>query len=84
VKIRALGTPYGPIDFDVRATGASLVAHLGGSMKMPPGGIAFRSPVDAAIASARVNGSTVIPSARGEVLVRQLPAIIALTFRTTR
>ena len=84
VKIRALGTPYGPIDFDVRATGASLVAHLGGSMKMPPGGIAFRSPVDAAIASARVNGSAVIPSASGEVLVHQLPAIIALTFRTTR
>ena len=84
VKVRALGTPYGAIDFDVRATARSLVAHLSGAMRMPPGGIAFRSPVDLPIASARVNGSTVSPSASGEVMVRHLPAIIALTFRTTR
>jgi hypothetical protein len=84
VKVRALGTPYGPIDFDVRATGRSLDAHLSGSIKMPPGGIAFRSPVDAPIATVRINGNSVTPSASGEVLVRQLPATIALTFRATR
>jgi hypothetical protein len=82
VKVRGLGTPYGPIDFDVRATGGSLVAHLGGSMKMPPGGIAFRSPVDRPIATARVNGDAVTPSANGEIVVRKLPAAIDLTFRT--
>ena len=32
VKVRALGTPYGPIDFDIRATGKTLVAHLGGGV----------------------------------------------------
>ncbi len=81
VKVRALGTPYGPIDFDVRANGLSLLAHIGGSMRMPPGGIAFRSPVDRAIAKARVDGSVVSPSTNGEVLVRRLPATIALTFK---
>ncbi|MEO6417064.1 MAG: hypothetical protein ABIP73_13585, partial [Gemmatimonadaceae bacterium] len=83
VKVRGLGTPYGPIDFDVRATAHSLVAHLSGSLKIPPGGIAFRSPVDRAIASARVDGSTVTPSSNGEVMVRHLPATIALTYQRT-
>jgi hypothetical protein len=81
VKVRALGTPYGPIDFDARAvTARSLVAHIGGALRMPPGGIVFRSPVDRAIASARVNGSTVPLSSRGEVVIRHLPATINLTY----
>jgi hypothetical protein len=84
VKVRGLGTPYGLLDFDVRATGSTLVAHLGGSLKIPPGGIAFRSPVDRAIASARVDGNTVAPSPSGEVMVRRLPATIDLTFRASR
>jgi hypothetical protein len=80
VKVRALGTPYGSIDFDVRATARSLVAHLGGAVRVPPGGIAFRSPVDRPIASVRVDGSTVTPSSNGEVVVRHLPATINLTY----
>jgi hypothetical protein len=84
VKVRGLGTPYGPIDFDVRATARSLVAHLSGELRMPPGGIAFRSPVDRPIASARVNGEAVTPLANGEVMVRRLPATIDLTYRATQ
>jgi hypothetical protein len=80
VRVRALGTPYGPIDFDIRATGKALVAHLGGRVRVPPGGIAFRSPVDARIVSARVDGSTVSPSSNGEVVIRHLPATINLTY----
>jgi F5/8 type C domain len=84
VKVRGLGTPYGPIDFDVRATVRSLVAHLSGSLRMPPGGIAFRSPVDRPIASARVDGNIVQPSPSGEVMVRRLPATINLIFRASQ
>jgi hypothetical protein len=80
VKVRALGTPFGPLDFDVRATGRTLVAHLGGAVRIPPGGIVFRSPVDARIVRARVDGVIVSPSPNGEVVVRRLPASIALTF----
>ena len=80
VKVRALGTPYGPIDFDIRATGKTLVAHFGGNVRVPPGGIAFRSPVDSKIASARVDGSPVSLSSTGEVVVRRLPATITMTY----
>lgn len=80
VKVRALGTPYGPIDYDVRVRARSLVAHLSGNVRIPPGGIVFRSPIDRVIASATVNGSTVAPSFSGEVVIRRLPATINLTY----
>ena len=81
VKVRGLGTPYGPVDFDVRAaTARSLVAHIGGAIRMPSGGIVFRSPVDKPIASATVNGSAVSLSSSDEVVIRHLPATINLTY----
>jgi hypothetical protein len=79
VKVRGLGTPYGPIDFDARATAHSLVAHVGGALRMPPGGIVLRSPVDRPIASATVDGRAVSPS-NGEVVIHRLPATINLTY----
>jgi hypothetical protein len=80
VKVKALGTPYGPIDFDIRASARSLVAHVSGNVRVPPGGIAFRSPVDRPIASASVDGNPVTPSPVGEVVIRRLPATIHLTY----
>jgi len=81
VKVRGLGTPYGPIDLDARAaTPRSLVAHIGGAVRMPPGGIVFRSPVDRPIVSARVDGSTVSFSSSGDVVIRHLPATINLAY----
>jgi len=80
VKVHALGTPYGPIDFDARATARSLVAHVGGTLRMPPGGIAFRSPLDRPIRRASVNGSFVSPSSSGEVVLHHLRATIDLTY----
>jgi hypothetical protein len=81
VRVRRLGTPYGPVDFDARAaTARSLVAHIGGGVRMPPGGIVFRSPMDRPIASAMVNGSTVSLSTSGEVVIRHLPATIDLAY----
>ncbi|HEY7860176.1 MAG TPA: hypothetical protein VIB98_01985, partial [Gemmatimonadaceae bacterium] len=84
VRVRALGTPYGTIDFDIRARGDSLVAHIAGALRMPPGGIAFRSPIDRPIVKVRVDGRTFAPSSNGEVVVRQLPATIILTFGRRR
>src|SRR5205814_197107 len=55
--------------------------NLRGTRGITPGGIAFRSRVDGQIASARVGGNVVSPSPSGEVMVRQLPATINLTFK---
>ena len=81
VKVHGLGTPYGPIDFDARAaTARSLVAHVGGALRMPQGGIVFRSPIDRPIASASVDGNAVSLSSSREVVIRHLPATINLTY----
>ena len=81
VKVRKLGTPYGPIDFDARAvTARSLVAHIGGSLRVPPGGIVFRSPLARPIVRATVDGTSVSLPSSGEVVIRHLPATITLTY----
>ena len=80
VSVRALGTPYGTIDLDIRAAGDRLTAQISGALHVPPGGIAFRSPVDRPIVRALVDGRAVALSPNGEVVVRHLPATIILTF----
>ena len=80
VFVRALGTPYGTIDMEIRADGARLTARIGGALHVPPGGIVFRSPVDRPIVSGLVDGRPVALSSNGEVVIRHLPATIILTY----
>ena len=80
VLVRALGTPYGTIDLDIHAVGDRLTARIGGVLHTPPGGIAFRSPVDRPIVRAFVDGRPVVLSPNGEVVIRRLPATIILTY----
>lgn len=80
VLVRALGTPYGTLDLDIRATGDRLTARIGGALRVPPGGIAFRSPIDRPIVRALVDGRPVALSPNGEVVIRHLPATIILTY----
>ena len=80
VVVRALGTPYGTIDLDIRAAGDRLTARIGGALRIPPGGIAFRSPVDRPIKRALVDGRPIAVSPNGEVVIRHLPATIILTY----
>jgi hypothetical protein len=80
VFVRTLGTPYGTIDMNIRAIGNRLTAQIGGALRVPPGGIVFRSPVDRPIAHARVDGRPVALSSNGEVVIRHLPATIILSY----
>jgi hypothetical protein len=49
-------------------------------MRMPRGGVVVRSPFDAPILRATVNGASVRISDRREVQVLRLPATIVLTY----
>ncbi|MBK5258531.1 MAG: coagulation factor 5/8 type domain-containing protein [Thermoanaerobaculia bacterium] len=46
VRIAGLRTHYGPLSFSVKAEGEEIRAHIGGEVRMPPGGIIFVSPID--------------------------------------
>jgi len=75
VAVGGLPTPWGPLDYVLRAIDErSLRITIGGSLRLPPGGVAVRWPS----ASARPRTATVngweAPIRGDEVIVRELPA----------
>ena len=78
--MRGLHTVYGTLDLTLRADGDSAVrVHVGGSMRVPPGGVIVRPPLARPVRAVVVNGSAAQPardpaSGETEVVVRRLPA----------
>lgn len=78
VRVTNLSTHYGPLSYDARAYGTTVTLNLKPGLRLPPGGIVVRSPLDQPVLSASVDG--VLAAVKGaDVVVRKLPAIV--TFR---
>ncbi len=78
LTVRNLSTHHGPLSFTMRHAGAgdaSVEVKIEAGTRIPPGGIAVRTPL-AAVRSATVNGARVEASAAGEIIVRELPATV--------
>ena len=74
VSVRGLRTPWGSLDYVLRAVDdRSLRITIGGSLRLPPGGIAVRWPLPERPRTATVNGREA-PIRRGRMLGRELPA----------
>jgi len=78
VRIRNLSTHYGRLSYTMRANGNSVQLHIEG-LRIPPGGLIIRSPLDESIRSASIDGGAV-PSSNNEVIVRKLPASLGLRY----
>jgi len=78
VRVRNLSTHYGRLSYTMRANGNSVQLHIEG-VRIPPGGLIIRSPLDKSIKSASMDGHTV-PSSSTEVIVRKLPASLDLRY----
>ena len=80
VGVRNLPTPYGPISFStIQAISPSpddmFLMKIGGSLRMPPGGIELRLPFDdELIKSIAVNKIETAPDATGAIVLHELPA----------
>jgi hypothetical protein len=79
VQVRRLSTHYGRLDLDVTASEHEATVTIGGALRVPPGGIVVRSPLDGPVRGATVNGAPAMPSAAGEVVVRALPARVVFS-----
>jgi hypothetical protein len=79
VRVSNLSTMYGPLNYDMRASGPIVTVNLRAGIKMPPGGVVVFSPLDQPILSALVDG---VPTAvnGSEVRVRKLPAIVTIRY----
>jgi len=79
LEMAGLRTYYGTLDLRMRAEGSAVRARIGGGVRVPPGGIVLRTPLDRPIRRATVNGRTVPVAAEGqEVVVRTVPADVVL------
>jgi hypothetical protein len=76
VSIRNLSTHYGHLSYSMRARGDSVTLSIE-PLKIPPGGLIVRSPIDRPIRSASMNGRP-IASKSTEVVLRSLPASLVI------
>jgi hypothetical protein len=79
VRVTNLSTEYGPLNYDMRASGNVVTINLGAGLRLPPGGIVVWSPLEQPILSAWVDG---VPTAvkGSEVRVRKLPAVVTIRY----
>ena len=81
VSVEQLRTHYGPLDVEFKADASNprvIRVRIGGGVRVPPGGIRIRTPLDGAIRSATVNGRSARVTNSNEITVRRLPADVVL------
>jgi hypothetical protein len=82
ITVRGLRTPYGTLDYSLVESGSQVRLRIGGSLRLPPGGLAVQWPF---AGEATVNGRPAPATRRdaggaaaGELIVRELPADVRL------
>ncbi|HYM81588.1 MAG TPA: discoidin domain-containing protein [Candidatus Limnocylindria bacterium] len=74
VTVRNLPTPDGTIGFTIRPSEAGVEIRIDGAVKVPRAGIVVTVP--AGFRESSLDGTLARPSARGEIVVRTLPATV--------
>ena len=79
VRVSNLNTAYGPLTYDMRVSGNTVILNLHAGIKLPPGGIVVWSPLSQPILSAAVDG---VPAAvkGAEIRVRKVPAVVTIRY----
>ena len=80
LRITGLRTYEGRLDVSMTGTAREVRVTIGGAMRAPRGGIVLRSPFDAPLLRATVNGVSARLSNRSEVPIPRLPATVVLTY----
>lgn len=79
VRVSNLSTAYGPLTYDMRASGNTVILNLRAGIKLPPGGIVVWSPLSRPILSASVDG-VLAPVKGSEIRVRKVPAVVTIRY----
>ena len=82
VTVKALRTPYGPLSYSLRRVGDTVVLHVSGSSRVPPGGFVLAWPGPEAVPrQGRVNGRPVRWQG-SELRFHELPARVVIGARS--
>jgi alpha-L-rhamnosidase-like protein len=76
VRIQDLRTQYGLLGYQLREKNGVLEARIEKTMEIPRGGLVLRPPLPSKAPRVTVNGKRAKTSANGEVVVRDLPAVV--------
>jgi hypothetical protein len=79
VRVSNLSTAYGPLSYDLRANGNTVILNLRPGIKLPPGGIVVWSPLNQPILSAAVDGAPAAVKG-AEIRVRKVPAVVTIRY----
>ncbi|QJE95692.1 discoidin domain-containing protein [Luteolibacter luteus] len=79
ISVKGLRTWYGPLDLTLKP-GDVMTVEIGGNLDMPEGGFVLRPPCPAPIRSVTVNGKPAAAFSADEVIVREFPAKVLLSF----
>jgi hypothetical protein len=78
VGIRDLATPYGRLSYHLQAVGETVTVRIEAGLTPPPGGLAISWPLAGSPRSATQNGKPLAVAQDGEVVVREVPAVVVL------
>jgi len=76
VTIKDLRTQYGLLSYRMVEKKGVLEARIEKTLELPPGGLILRPPLPVKTTRVTVNGKRTTLSPEGEVVVRQLPAVV--------
>jgi hypothetical protein len=80
VGVHGLPTPYGRLQYTLRAVPGHVEVNVAAGLRMPHGGIVVAPPGERRFASVHVNGAPARLEAGGRVTVRKLPATVRFEY----
>ncbi|HQT95053.1 MAG TPA: discoidin domain-containing protein [Thermoanaerobaculaceae bacterium] len=78
IRIRRLRTPYGELSFTMSREAGVVRVRVEAGLRVPSGGIALRPPLPPGPHVATVDGTPLVVSPSGELIVRSLPADVVI------
>lgn len=78
LTVKALQTPFGPLDLTMRLQAEQIRVHLEGPLAVPAGGIRVLPPFPWPVGTVRLNGAPVALDGDGAIVVRALPAELVI------
>jgi hypothetical protein len=79
VGVKRLPTYFGVLSYTLESDGPDrLRLQLSGDLRMPPGNIVIRPPLDRPLQSVRVNGRPIQTFSAGEAMISEFPANVVL------
>ena len=76
VTIKDLRTRYGLLSYRLVEKKGVLEAKIEQTLEVPPGGLVLRPPLPSKATRVTLNGKSAALSSEGEIIVRQLPAVV--------